>query len=85
MAAILDFWIFPNLQERAKIEQKVIKTIGGTLIWAKNVNVREEKRFYFLLERDFLFSEKKGAGQKLVAMVTWKSINTNWPHQTAQA
>ena len=63
-------WILPKLQESAKIERKVIKTHKGTLISAKNIKVTET----------IFFSEKTPC-QKLVAMITSKSINTNRPHR----
>ena len=35
--AVLDFWIFLKLQERAEIERKVFKTNAGRLLWTKNI------------------------------------------------
>ena len=58
MAAILDLWISRKLQERAEIEQKVIRTNRRTLIWDKNINVKERRVIFLHLKRDFPLSEK---------------------------
>ena len=76
-SAILDFWIFPNLQESANIERKVTETKKGTVICTKNIKITEEMWFSSFKKKDLLFPEKN-AYQK---SVTPKSINTSRPHQ----
>ena len=57
MAAILDFWIFPKLQESVKIERKVTKTNKKTLIW--NIKFTGRKVIIFILKKEFFIFWKK--------------------------
>ena len=54
-SAILDFWISPKLQESTEIERKVIEPN----MKQHHQSYGNKINFFFVLKRDFLFSEKK--------------------------
>ena len=80
MVAILDLWISPNLQKSTKIERKVpvVKPIKELYYELKTFKLQEV--LFFIFKRAFPFSEKNPACQKLIAIVTSKSMNTTRPH-----
>ena len=70
-------WYFPKTSGKRR-EYKVIKTNKETLIWTKNKTVKGRKEVFLHFKKEFSIFREKNDCKKWVAMVTSKTINTNF-------